>query len=474
MSGACCVIKADLSRVVVVSDQGADAWSASDLSAGDAPTAGILSARARTASDWAASLSGVRKKLGVVCVDVEDIRCRWVRATGTAAPIVSAATRGLDQDWEAAVLPERVEPILKDDGSAFGKEAGGAGVAVLTVADALPRIFLDEMDKRGVRAGEVMSLWHGMARAWDDGKDGRLVCVLLGTNDGRLIWSWSRGGRLLAGGSAPIASGVGEDEGGSPEGRAARRISLDWLTWSVQLGLSPDVVVAVGAVAGRAAGALGEQWDGVALSTVDAEDAVERDDERGWCGSSGDPGDARQVLVGLTGRPTRATRSAYRWGALGLAALAVAAIGIGVRLSGEAGRIRESASVVGEESKQRVVARFAGAESQPSIDLYLQQQVAKLQQGAKFQPPADPAPFYEELERLIGVIGGLNGVKLQSVTLGPTGTTSEFTVEVPDTRTGEELKKALRETPMAVAWSEQRSIGPRGSSETTMVFRGQF
>lgn len=484
MSGACCLIKADLSRVRVRTEQGLEHWTASDLSPGDAPTAGILSARARVAADWIASIPGARKKLGAVCLDVEDIRCRWVRATGTAAPILSAATRGLDQDWEQAVLPERVEPVLRDDAGAQTDRAsgGGGGYAVLTVADALPRVFLDELDRRGVRTGEVLSLWHAMARAWDDAPGARLVCVLLGTDDGRLLWSWSRGGRLLAGGSAPIAAPTPRDrenepgdadEDESPETRAARRVSLDWLTWSVQLGLSPDLVVAVGATAARAAGALGEQWEGVAISGVDAPDPVAQTLERVMRAPSRDTNDPRWALVALSARPTRATRKAYRLGALALLALAAATIGLGVRLSGASASTRDAARTLTDEARQRVVSRMPAAESQPSIDLFLQQRIAQLQQGAKFRPPPGPPPMYEELERLMGVIDKLEGVVLQGVAFLPPPGTSEFTVLVPDTRTGEELKKELRDLPMAVSWTEQRAIGARGDSRT-IVFKGAF
>lgn len=484
MSGACCLIKADLSRVSVRTEQGVEQWAASDLSPGDAPTAGILAARARTSADWIASLPGVRKKLGAVCLDVEDIRCRWVRATGTAAPILSAATRGLDQDWEQAVLPERVEPVLKDDTTKqTGGGVGGGGYAVLTVADALPRIFLDELDRRGVRANEVISLWHAMARAWDDAKDGRLVCTLLGTQDGRLLWSWSRRGRLLAGGSAPMASDAKPGEAGSkpdesagesPETRTARRVSLDWLTWSVQLGLSPDLVIAVGALASRAAGALGEQWEGVALSTIEAPEPLSQTMARLVRAPAGDAEDPRSALVMLGSRPTRATRKAYRMGAVALIALAAAGVGVGVRLSSAASSTRDAAQGIKDEARQRVVSRMPAAESQPSIDLFLQQRMAQLQQGAKFRPPAGPPPMYEELERLLGVIDSLEGVILQSIVFTPSGSTSEFTVEVPDTRTGEELKKSLRDLPMAVSWTEQRVIGARGDAAKTIVFKGAF
>ncbi len=486
MSGACCLIKSDLSRVIAVNGAGPQVWHASDLGPDDIPTATMLGNRAAAAASWAVGLEGVRKKLSTVCIDVDEIRCRWVRPSGTAGPVVSAALRGLDQDWEQSVLPERVEPLIQEPDGTKGAGGVGAAVAVLCVPDALPRLFLDHLDRRGVRAGEVISLWHAMARAWDNDASGALVCVLLDTGDDRLVWSWSRAGALIVGGSAPMstrdrAPGAPGDEpgpgaGGSPEERAAKRVALDWLTWSVQVGASPDRIIAVGLGAIRAAGALGEQWNGVEVQHADAERGLEatltRATRSAGAGGTGNAGaaaarDSRRVLVHLTRRPTRSTRAVFAWGALALLAVAVAAGGLGVRMARGASSIRGVADETIGAARARVLEELPLAESQPSIDLYLQQRIAQLQQGSKFTPPPAPPPIFEEMKRVLEAIRGREGVELVSVVLS-NSQTCEMMITVPDTRTGEEITLALNNPSMAASWSLQRG------AQSQLVFKGTF
>jgi hypothetical protein len=191
-------------------------------------------------------------------------------------------------------------------------------LAVLSVPDAPVRVFLDELDRLKIEVHSVVSLWHAVAAAWapgegaagfrrpgaagangsHDGPEARVIAsdspaaaVVLIDPLGRLVWSWSSEGELIAAGSmrlhtapqpvrsafepaaapppldAEIPQGGAEltlTEGGArrippgagdfaPDSPALEcgasdigRLVMDWLAWSAQLGQSPERIICLG------------------------------------------------------------------------------------------------------------------------------------------------------------------------------------------------------------------------------------
>ena len=271
--------------------------------------------------------------------------------------------------------------------------------AVISVQDAIVRVLLDELDARSIEVERVVSIWHAMASGWDGAQPAsisdRLVsasssggAVILVEPSGRLIWAWTRAGELVAGGAMRLAahskqvrpadgttaapsrdaalapldttstSVFSQPEDDRPSvalefaNAEAGRLSLDWLSWSAQLGHCPQRVVCLSSPAvcdsspDRPMGPealfahLAARWPG---ATVDG--AVHDDPIGATIGrlaglgpesprlSTDDlPASAaipfharpREALIDLSRRPGRADRRLHQW--IGVALIAAAAL----------------------------------------------------------------------------------------------------------------------------------------------------
>lgn len=269
--------------------------------------------------------------------------------------------------------------------------------AVISVQDAIVRVLLDELDARAIEIERVVSIWHAMASGWDGAQPAsisdRLVsasatggAVILVEPSGRLIWAWTRAGELVAGGAMrlaahskqvrpaePVADATSRDAALAPldattssvfaqpdddrpsvtlefSNAEAGRLSLDWLSWSAQLGHCPQRVVCLSAPSvcdsspDRPMGPealfahLAARWPG---ATVDG--AVHDDPIGATVGRlaglgpesprlpQDDPAAAlpfharpREALIDLSRRPGRADRRLHQW--IGIALIAAAAL----------------------------------------------------------------------------------------------------------------------------------------------------
>lgn len=406
----------------------------------------------RSAAAWVADEMGPARELAAVCVDVTGGVCGWLSAPDASPSVVIAAlqqqttsmssytgessaapvTFGLLGDAPLGPGSDRsIEALAPFEASRSRgvlaklttKAAGDAPatrkrrLAVLSIPDAPVRVFLDELDRLKIDAGAVLSLWHTIAAAWDPGRPTRdgsrpdastnghstvadsaqpVTATVLIEPSGRLLWSWSASGDLLAAGSMKLrvhhrvssaaAASAGSGDAGtlalmdleqhpsSPAEHGARRIAgtgtldasgeqavvdvsaaqigrltMDWLAWSAQLGLTPDRIVCMGADAEAIsatgdpvslAQSLAEAWPGATVDVVSHRDPIGATLSRvrmlpnlgapqaSPAAAGPDRPAARPAmnpqagLVQLSGRAGRADRSLYRWVALGIALLA--------------------------------------------------------------------------------------------------------------------------------------------------------
>lgn len=324
----------------------------------------------RSAAAWVADELGKYRELAAVCVDVSGGVCGWLSAPSSAPAVVLAALQQhstTSQPSGSAFGPESTTPapsfgLLGDAPLGPGTDrsiealapfeapaqsgltsltrkatgdtlaaAQKRRLAVLSIPDAAVRVFLDELDRLRIEVEAVLSLWHATAAAWDAGRPGRgssadassngrssassiadaappVTATVLIEPNGRLLWSWSMAGDLLAAGSMRLrvnhrAPGPAADATAGSESRvysppapdesiaplpgyepltasespsttatqAARRVTspstavmseehavvdcsraqigrlvMDWLGWSAQLGVTPDRIVCLG------------------------------------------------------------------------------------------------------------------------------------------------------------------------------------------------------------------------------------
>ncbi len=321
---------------------GEERWTLPDQTEGAAPTDDVALAAA-----WLKSRlthQGQAPIIDMLCTDPDGSLAGWISSPSDEPSVVNAVARqGGSASSPAgtdAVGPtgqpsliaeyagvagessiERLGPALAvaPSSNGTGKAArSGRGsarsaaspqrLAVLAHADAVIRLLIDELDRLGVEVRATCSLWHALSMVWDpaspgaggasdeDARSAPVTAVVIATPDGRLVWSWSRGGRLEAAGSmrvrathpmTPAPGAIAEaSRTGGFSGRAATedrprlhfggpeasRLCAEWLAWGLQLGLSPSRVIAAlpEADASSAASfgeAVGRTWPGV---TVDA------------------------------------------------------------------------------------------------------------------------------------------------------------------------------------------------------------
>lgn len=487
MSAPTLLIATDLSAMRLVGERTDDAWSAPPAPADQPAGVGDLRVRAREAAKWVAARPAVRRRLAAVVLDVEETLCVWVVAASDAAPVVTAAARNVLSEWETAVAPPAVEPIRgprrsderkrparrpglgteasadadaeADDDDPSAIPSGGA-MAVLALPDALARLFLDELDKLGVRADAVRSLYHAAA-TWDAPDDGRRVATVLVEPDGRLVWSWSRGGRLLTGGSARL--GPPDDD---HTDAALRRVALDWLTWAGQLSGPPDVIRAIGADAERVAGVLRDAAGDPPVETVDAPDPIGATLRRAAAPPAPPADDGNLVLARLSGRATRDTRRRYQLAGAALLAAALAVGSVAFWLVTLTAEFRERALAERERAVDLVLENFPAAnERNAQADPLRTARGLANQELDRLdvEPPPTPAPIFEETKRIAAILSSRpaeeSAIRLDDLTLDQLLTnTVRFTTNDRSTTTA--LANEITGPGALIDWSAGRSSTP--------------
>lgn len=329
-------------------------------------------------------LSATRSSSSVamVCVDAEATAFTWLTSPTSERAVVSVVarfgaggdgTRGgagpvdyyAPSDQEASI-----QALDEMAGAVKGRGAGASPTrrAVMSVADGPARVMIDALDREGVPVEVVAGVWHAMAMVWDPGASGgraNLVDaptdvgpatgILIQDGNGRLLWCWSRGGRVLAGGSVRLRAGVLEPTvAGEPAGAAgfvcgaeeASRLATEWLAWAAQLGVAPGRIVCVLPEAGEAGtlgGALARLFPGVGIDVATDEDGIGTTLRRAAeilehtpRGKTPAPSGA-SALLALSARPGRRHRQMHVWRAMAMGLLACVIALAGWRLQSRAG-----------------------------------------------------------------------------------------------------------------------------------------
>lgn len=506
------------------------------------------------------------KRLAWVCLDAEGSVCAWLSAPGPERSVIEASIAQAAQDagtgdgaglgagrllamaspsgaMGLSAMPDiSVQALANEEEELERAEtaAGGAAsatktkavasrrgkvttldkkqrYAVLAVADAPARVLLDELDQLGIEVEGVCSLWHAMARAWgesvaangaargtgdllEQGGDAR--AIVLCEPGGRVVWSWSAGGELLAGGTIrlaqtsrpggevapePLVDGATrrlQEDAGPPSLHFTRaeagRLVMDWLAWSVQLGRSPRRVVCLatptltdGSVEG--AGVLGRtlaaQWGGATVDAGTYDDPVAATLSRlAGLGTDDHPApnlpasstSSRSALVPLCERPGRADRAMYRWAAGGVLLGAAAVGALGWQLGQAAGAARGEASVasaqrVEELRKLEAIIPNLSTDRTP-VDT-LETKVSQLrEQGKQIKAPR---PVIQEIVRLLKSLENAEGVKLNEFECNAMFN-AKADLLVPNAETGPRVLESIRSIPGTLNWqgTVPASFGP--------------
>lgn len=507
-----------------------EVWSPGD-DAPDSPSDPI--GRASALASWLRDrLAGSRggPVLDVLCVDADASACAWMGAPSYESRVVDAVLRqrtehGSDgegsqpsalstiasvhgdraemgvQAIAVAATPARKFTIGGPKREAKGRPgAQGAGVRVpvMAIPDATVRVLTDELDRLGVRLGSVMSVWHGIALAWDVGwsrvesskePDDRVVSdtvstqasVVVDADSGRLLWVWSRGGNLVAAGSMLVPTESDQDRASASltSGHAAR-LATEFLSWGVQTGAAParTIVVAPESDSVAAFGrALAEAMPNTSVDVAIDSDPIgatmrrlaERIDVR-----APDNDDPRSVLVALGARPSRAHRSMYRWAAISVALLAMCVAIAGWRTGQATATIRGAASqarVRASEAVAKVRPEIAGS---PFMAVDLETELLAAQRQSMPPDAFQPArPILRELEGLSFLLA-MPTLTLEEVDL--TQSNGRVIFFVPDTAMAQEIEAACRDLDgLSILWkAEIRTVEGSGDRRVRCSLTGAW
>ncbi|MDX2115086.1 MAG: hypothetical protein SFZ24_05620 [Planctomycetota bacterium] len=474
-----CLVSPDLSRVVLADESSSEQWAAHALSP-DADPVIALRERAAAAAEWVAAKS--RRRLAAAVIDVDQAMCVWLKAPGTQEPVLAAALRASAQDWgdrfsagsvQRLAKPEKL-PAAPPFASLRGKKPAQApearGAAVLGMPVSLVRIWLDELDARGVRADAVLSLWHALALAWAAPGDAPAAPPLsaeIARRDDRLLWVWRRGPALVAGGSVftgrtaePAAAAEPPDTAQRTDS-LERRLSLDWLSWAAQLGASPARIRLLGAEAAALRPGLAQRWPQAELAVEPAHDVVTQTLARLAAAPAAiDRDDPTLSLTSLSSRPTRAVRAQYRWAAAALVLLAGAIASVGHRFGRAAGALDGAEAEIRQQAVE-IVANLDDPKLTQTRNMVkaLESRLVELQRREPPKLPPAPKPIFQELRRLTEAVSRFEGATITQISFDSRAN-SVVQLSVPDRRTGEEIRLALQNAPGAsINWTEQAGGG---------------
>ncbi len=433
-------LEPDLSLVRVLSESGDSTWrpDPSELQedvSGEGRSHRLTGPEPITvgeAAQWSAHALGARGRLDHVCLGVDQALCVWIAAPSADPGVVAAALRHRGEEWGVfGATFATVQPLAVDESHSpeqeaaparsliarlrarFEQRAGGESrrMAVLCLQDGAVRNWLDELDRRGVRIGAISTLWHAIVRAWSGERSG-VSAVAVVERGGRITWAWGQQGDLLAGGLAALPPEQALEGGSSPNGDSeaaqtdeaeAGRLVLDWLTWSAQLGETPDRIVLIGHGNERIASALSERWPGAEVELIDEADPVGATLSRIAEAPLGEGGmeNPRRALVELSRRPSRTHRRLFVWSAAAVALLGVALAGTGYKMHQRAETLRAQASGFESTLAESIRQVDPSAMEAPSPVRRLRTTLAEaLEARRQIEEPPPPEPILEELQRL--------------------------------------------------------------------------
>ncbi len=479
-----CLIATDLSELRLMAEGVDDVWRAPEPEDPDNPPP--LREVAAAAATWVTErLPG--RRLDRVVFDVDEARCLWIATPSREPAVVAAAVRRRRADWgENDASGELVQPLVGESARGAGlqdmpllrylapKRESGDGdgsAAVIEAPDAAMKLWLDALDARGVRVGDVASFWHMLARRSEGSRE--TLATVVGDRPGRVVWCWSENGNLVAGGLASMPHASTKE--GSPDAEGAMagprwrprpttgRLALDWLTWSAQLGAGPDRVEVLapreGGLLEALAEALAVAWPSAPPRSESADDPQRALIFDARAQSRSEP-DARRSAPSLAERPSRPHRRVYR-----LAALAIVVAALGVALLGwknqqAAAERREARNDLLQRGRQLVATIAPGYENTPDLAGSLRSFYVELREENPPLPlPPPPKPVFTELRRLLEAATPIEGVTVSRIEIDD-ARTSSAQFRIASYADGEELMQALTRTPGLIDWNERVTGSP--------------
>ena len=401
----------DLSVIRVLGPSGGASWRAPEFKAqGDemVPGVGDWKKRAQDGAAWLAQQRGVKRRLGALIVDPADSVCLWVRSSSLAPPVLRASVGRLTEEWGDEASLWAVEPVY--DTPRDAESGSDHALSAVCHHDALVRLLLDALDRRGIVPGSVLSGWHAMVPHADD-KAGVCCVIVHEPEKQRLLWSWTDASGLLAGGSAGVGD-LDSEEAEHTANAAMQRMAMDWMTWSSQLGTSPER----GVILGPGAEALGFAWSRAfpdrAMGVMKHDDPIGHTLERvsKWVDENRPgaiAGTTRVCLGRISHRPTRKTRKRYQIAAVAALLSGVAIGSVAVWMRGNTEDWRSRAESMRADSRSLIEATWPGGIEGRPTDLIAEARSLynqDLEDGSDVKLPPQPAPIFEEAKRVVEML----------------------------------------------------------------------
>lgn len=443
-----CLIKPDLAEARLFGDGFESRWTAPPLTGTDedlrerSADAADIASRARELAAWIANHNSVRRRIDALVVEVGASTCFWVRAASVAPPVVQAAIQQQREEL-LAEMPIGTPELLH----AEPRPDSGVELTAIWSPDAPARLLLEHLDRRSVRVDRACSLWHALACA-QPGPEGQVRADVL-VEDDRVVWTWSRDGRLLTAGVVAAAPGAPD--------RWSARVAIDWTSWSAQLGIAPATVMVHAEEGSEAREALARHWSSMPIGEparpITIADA---------CNAAADlpphtpeepPG---QRLIALSSRPARSTRMRYRLIAASLALLAVGIVGAGYRMAGAAETWITRSAELREAVIERVKAEHPDLASEARVLTALRDKRNALSRFDPVPLPPPPKPIYEQLAFLFDQLAEQDGIRLMNISID-NASGCELVLVVDSERLAIQFNELLRDTDPRMSWNIDRT-----------------
>lgn len=485
---------------------------------------------------WLAARVPAPAKVSMLVLDASGAACSWATVPSADPTLVDAVVRqhaggfgegrgdesasdsagGVfeffapgpnDSTIQALAWPPQDEPALD------GRRRAG----VIAVSDGIARVLLDKIDRSGIECGFSCTIWHALGLAWDpsaashtvpeDG--GRVVAdsvagpvaVIAIEPQGRLLWCWSRGGRILAGGAMRLAMRRSAD--GDPAGDVpllttdvAGRLAADWLAWSSQVAAAPDRVVVLSpelsqenAGGSMDAGAFGRAiaagWPGASVDVMVDADPVGATlrrvadvlDEREDVVKPQEAMDPSRSLVSLTTRQGGSHRKLYVWSSLAVTAAAVVVGTVAWGLRVQASRLNVLAHQVEASWKETFKQVKLARTPMPGMEVMdLQTEVERAKrESAPLTGLEQARPIVREFETLSNVLA-LPDFELTSISLDSRVGSVLIQVNAPNLASAEALSEALGRIAGSeiVSWTFVPGSRAAGSDKVPCTYTGSF
>ncbi len=409
--------------------------------------------------------------IGMLCLDPRGAVCSWLDVPSSEESVIKAAVRqkpsGAWGDWSsmpAMAGSESVESLVpvgassleplgdkpakpSGQGLVLKSKADASNVhrraAILAVGDLPVRLMIDALDEMKIEVGQVTSLWHAMASAWDPAAEAKDnadplasgaaavdTAIVLIEATGRVQWAWSDTGKLVASGSAMV-----EQDAFTGDANArtfgSGRLAMDWLAWTAQLGRSPRRVFCLIDTDHGSAGGSGEFgqaisniWPSAAVDLVPVDDPIVttflRLQERTPGGKPKRQVAGSQQISSLAKRPGRAHRGMYRWiaGAIMIGAIGLGVLGYKARASGE--EAAKEAATIAATTNSLILSEL-GENADPGFAVIsLQAELDRLRAEGQNTDVRQAWPVLQAIDDVSFWLANMSGVELDSLLLDQT------------------------------------------------------